>query len=103
MSRVLPVRSTREKIAFAELDIREKAWRFLNWQSRLVHPHPRQVNKAFGFDDLPAVRANREDVERLLASLAQGNDVNGYLSRDVEQGYCTRQEGRKSGRILTFS
>jgi hypothetical protein len=44
MVRELPTRSRREKDAFTALDVREKAWRFMNWQSRRIHPHPRQIN-----------------------------------------------------------
>lgn len=98
MVRVLPTRGKREKDAFAALDIREQAWRFLNWQSRLVHPHPREINIAEDFDGLPDVQANRILVDALLASLARGDDVTGHLSRDVTQGYCcSRRPGRKGG------
>ena len=97
MIRLLPTRSRREKDAFAALDIDEQAWRFLNWQSRLVHPHPRQVNVADGFDKLPAVHANRAAVDALLDKLARGDDVGGHLSKDVMQGYCIHPPGRKDG------
>ncbi len=97
MLRVLPTQSRREKDVFAALDIHEQAWRFMNWQSRLVHPHPRQVNKAKGFDNLPAVQANRSGVEALLADLAQSNEVNAHLSHDMMQGYCIHPPGRKDG------
>lgn len=93
----LPTRSTREKDAFAALDMPEQAWRFMNWLSRGVHPHPRQINKARDFDDLPSVRANKPRVEVLLASLARGDDVNTHLSRDVGQGYCLHPPDRKDG------
>ncbi len=93
----LPTKSRREKEAFAALDVREQAWRFLNWQSRLVHPHPRQLNKAVGFDDLPAVQAHKSNVEALLANLVRGDDVNAHLSYDVMQGYCLHRPGRKDG------
>ena len=69
----------------------------MNWQSRLVHPHPRQVNKAGGFDSLPAVQANQSGVEALLASLSRGDDVNAHLSDKVMQGYCIHRPGRKDG------
>lgn len=97
MVRVLSARSRRERDTFAALDVREQAWRFMNWQSRLVHPHPRQINKANGFDDLPAVQANRPGVEALLANLARGDEVNAHLSHDVVQGYCLHPPGRKDG------
>ncbi len=97
MVRMLPTRGGREKDAFAALDVHEQALRFMNWQSRLVHPHPRQVNKASGFDSLPAVQANRSGVEALLASLARGDDVNAHLSDKVMQGYCIHPPGRKDG------
>ena len=97
MARVLPTRSRREKDAFAALNLDEQAWRFMNWQSRLVHPHPRQVNRANGFDSLPAVQAKRQEIEGLLASIAQGNEVTAYLSRDTLRGYCLHPPGRKSG------
>ncbi len=97
MVRILPTRSRREKDAFAALDVDEQAWRFLNWQSRLVHPHPRQVNVADGFDDLPAVRANRAAVDALLGSLARGDDVRGHLSKGVMEGYRIHPLGRKDG------
>ncbi|MGB8843468.1 MAG: hypothetical protein WCC64_20625 [Aliidongia sp.] len=95
--RVLPTRSRRERDAFAALDVSEQAWRFMNWQSRLIHPHPRQINKANGFDDVPAVRSNRPAIQALLESLAQGDVVNAHLSRDVMQGYCLHPPGRKDG------
>ncbi|MGD0108567.1 MAG: hypothetical protein ABSC06_31685 [Rhodopila sp.] len=98
MVRVLPTLSEQEKNAFRLLDAQEQAWRFMNRQSRLVHPHPRQINKANGFDDLPAVQANRPGVEALLASLARGDDVNAHLSQDVMQGYYLHPPGRKDGR-----
>ncbi len=97
MVRVLPTRSTRERDAFAALGVGEQAWRFMNWQSRLVHPHPRQVNRAVGFDGLPAVRAKRDDIEALIAGISRGDDVNGYLSHDVKQGYCLHPPGKKDG------
>lgn len=97
MARMLPTRSEREKDAFAALDVHEQAWRFMNWQSRFVHPHPRQINKANGFDDLPAVRANRPDVDALLASLARGDEVNAHLSDKIMKGYCLHLPGRKDG------
>ena len=97
MVRVLPTRSSREKDAFARLCVDEQAWRFLNWQSRLVHPHPRQVNKAEGFDNSPIVQTNRPSIEALLTSLARGDNVNSHLSHDIMQGYCTRPPGRKHG------
>lgn len=97
MVRELPTRSGREKNAFTALDVQEQAWRFMNWQSRRVHPHPRQINKANGFDDLPAVQANRPGVEALLASLARGDEVNAHLSDLVMQGYCLHPPGRKDG------
>lgn len=97
MVRVLPTHSTREKNAFAALDVGEQAWRFLNWQSRLVHPHPRQVNVADGFDNLSAVQANRKAIYSLLDRLALGGDVTGHLSRKVMQGYCIHKNGRKDG------
>ena len=97
MMRVLPTRSTRERDAFAGLDVGEQAWRFMNWQSRLVHPHSRQMNKAVGFDDLPVVRAKRHDVEALIAGITRGDDVNGHLSHDVKQGYCLHPPGKKDG------
>lgn len=93
----LPTRSKREKEAFSALDVNEQAWRFLNWLSRLVHPHPRQVNVASGFYDLPAVRDNRAAVEALLGSLARGDDVRGHLSKGVMEGYCLHPPGRKDG------
>jgi hypothetical protein len=98
MVRVLPTRSMREKEAFAALRIDEQAWRFMNWQSRLVHPHPRQVNKADGFDRLPTVLDNQREVEELIANIAQGDDVTGYLSEDIKQGYCLHPPGRKDGK-----
>lgn len=99
MVRVLPTRSDREKSAFAALNLDEQAWRFMNWQSRLVHPHPRQVNKADGFDDLPAVRANRQGVADLLTRIAHGHNVSDCFSRYVAaEGYCLHSSGRKDGR-----
>lgn len=97
MCRVLPTRSTREKEAFAALDVGEQAWRFLNWQSRRVHPHPRQVYEANGFESLPGVQKRRQEVDILLQSLMRGDDVNAYLSKDVEQGYCIHRGGKKDG------
>jgi len=97
MVRVLPTRSTREKNAFAALDVHEQTWRFLNWQSRLVHPHARQVNRANGFDSLPAVEANKSAVQELLARLARGDDVRTHLSQDVECGYSMHAPGQKGG------
>jgi hypothetical protein len=97
MARVLPTRSTREKVAFAALDVHEQAWRFLNWQSRLVHPHARQVNIADGFDSLPAVQANLPEIAALLGRISRGDDVGAHLSRDVMQGYCVHPPGRKHG------
>jgi len=97
MVRVLPTRSRQERDAFTALDVHEQAWRFMNWQSRLVHPHPRQINKANDFDDLPAVQANRPGIEALLASLARGDEVNAHLGHDVMQGYCLHPPGRKDG------
>ena len=97
MIRVLLTRSKREKEAFAALDVGEQVWRFLNWQSRLVHPHRRQVNVADGFNDLPAVQANRKVVDALLAKLSRGDDVTDHLSKDVKQGYCIHKNGRKDG------
>lgn len=97
MIRVLPTRSRRELSAFAALGVRDQVCCFMNWQSRLVHPHPRQVNKADGFDDLEAVQANRPSVEALLTGLGQGDDLNAHLSRDVAQGYCLPRDGRKGG------
>lgn len=99
MVRVLPTRSTREKEAFAALDVDEQAWRFMNWQSRLVHPHPRQVNIADGFDRLPAVQANLPEVAALLGRMASGDDLSVHLSRDVMlHGYSLHPAGRKHGR-----
>ena len=97
MNRILPTRSRREKDAFAALDVHEQTWRFLNWQSRLVHPHPRQVNVADGFDGLPGVRVNRAAVDALLGSLARGDDVRGHLSKGVMEGYRLHPPGRKDG------
>jgi len=97
MVRALPTQSRREKDAFAALDVHQQAWRFMNWQSRLVHPHPRQVNRATGFDDLPAVQANRTAVEALLTRLARGDEVSANLSYDVMQGYCLHPPGKKDG------
>jgi hypothetical protein len=87
----------REKDAFASLDVREQVWRFMNWQSRLVHPHPREVYRANGFDDLAIVQTNRFRVEALLASLALGGEVTAYLSNGIKQGYCLHSPGRKDG------
>jgi hypothetical protein len=97
MVHVLPTQSRREKTAFAALDLHEQAWRFMNWQSRLVHPHPRHVNKAIGFDSLPTVRTNRPAVEALLSSLVRGDEVDRHLSRDVSQGYCMHPAAQKDG------
>src|SRR5271165_2006274 len=97
MLRVIPTRSRREKDAFATLDLNEQAWRFMNWQSRLVHPHPRQVNKSDGFDSQQAVQTNRAHIEALLTRIARGDEVNAYLSDDVMQGYCIHPPGRKEG------
>ena len=97
MLRAIPTRSRREKDAFAALDVHEQAWRFMNWQSRLVHPHPRQVNKSDGFDSQPAVQANRLRVEALLTSIGRGDAVNAYLSHDAMEGYCIHPPDRKEG------
>ncbi|MBN9509764.1 MAG: hypothetical protein J0I21_11720 [Alphaproteobacteria bacterium] len=97
MVRALPVRSLREKKAFATLSLDEQTWRFMNWQSRLVHPHPRQVNKAVGFDCLPEVRANRQRVDALLGRIARGDDLSPHLSKRVCEGYRLRPPGRKDG------
>lgn len=98
MVRVLPPQSQREKDAFAKLDAREQALRFLNWQSRLVHPHSRQVNKSVGFDNLPGVQTNKHAVENLLAKIDVGDDVSMHLSENVMQGYCLHPPGNKDGR-----
>ena len=95
--RVLPTRSVREKDAFLKLELREQAWRFLNWQSRLVHPHPRKVYKALGFDEAPMVKQNRKAVEMLLAGIAQGEVVGRHLSKDITNGYCIHSLDRKNG------
>ena len=97
MLRVLPTRSNREKEAFAALDLQEQAWRFMNWQSRLVHPHRRQVNVAEGFYDTPATKANRTEVEWLLHCLQAGENVSAHLSDNVTQGYCIHTPGKKFG------
>ena len=98
MSRVLPTRSRKEKEAFAALDVHEQAWRFMNWQSRLVHPHPRQVNIADGFNNLPDVQAKLPQVAALLGSIHRGDDLSAHLSRDTRQGYCLHPPGRKNGK-----
>jgi hypothetical protein len=98
MQRLLPTRSRREKYAFAALPVDEQAWRFMNWLSRRVHPHPRQVNIAQGFFELPAVQANRNEVEALLAKISKGADLNPHLSEDVQEGYCLHPPGRKDGK-----
>ena len=103
MVRELPARSRREKDAFTALDVHEQAWRFMNWQSRRVHPHPRQINKANGFDDLPAMQANRPGVEALLASLARGDEANAHLSDLVMQGYCLHRAGQGARSCFTSS
>lgn len=97
MIRVLPTRGDREKSAFARLGVDEQAWRFMNWLSRAVHPHPREMNKACGFDDLRAVRDNKQSVEALLAGLALGDDVNGHLSGQIKDGYCLHSPDHKAG------
>lgn len=97
MLRAILTRSRREKDAFAALDVNEQAWRFMNWQSRLVHPHPREVNKSDGFDSQPAVQANRPYIEALLTSIARGDDVGAYLSDDVRNGYCIHLSNQKDG------
>ena len=98
MVRVLPTRSLQEKAAFAALDVQEQTWRFMNWLSRLVHPHPREVHKAVGFDELPDVQANQRQVGKLLDSIARGDNLIGNLSKDArEQGFCIHRANRKFG------
>jgi hypothetical protein len=97
MLRLLPTASRREKDAFAALGVDEQAWRFMNWLSRLVHPHPRQVAIAQGFDESPTVQANRRDVDVLLTKINNGGDLKAYLSEEVEEGYCLHRPGKKHG------
>ncbi len=97
MLRVLPMRSKRVKEAFATLDVHEQAWRFMNWQSRLVHPHPRQVNVARGFDDLKNVQEKLPEIVALLGKIERGEDLAAHLSNGCKQGYCLRPAGHKHG------
>jgi hypothetical protein len=97
MLRLLPTRGRREKDGFAALTVDEQAWRFMNWLARLVHPHPRQVAIAQGFDELPAVQSNRRDVDALLTKISRGCDLNARLSDDVNEGYCSHPPGKKHG------
>ena len=93
----LPTHSRREKQAFAALAVDEQAWRFMNWLSRLVHPHPRQLAIAQGFDELPDVQANRRDVDALRAKISAGGDLNLHLSNEIKKGYCLHPPGKKHG------
>ena len=93
----LPTRGLEEQEAFASLDIVEQTWRFLNWQSRLVHPHPRQIFHAAGFRTSTAFQLHREEVTSLLAKLAAGVDVGPHLSKGTREGYCFHRNNKKHG------
>ncbi len=100
MVQELPTRGPAEKAVFAALDVTEQAWRFLNWQSRLVHAHPRRVFRADGFDVALASHPRRTEVEALLARLTSAADVGPHLSKGIGEGYCLHSL-RKDGRTST--
>lgn len=97
MVRALPTRSRRDAEAFASLELRDMLVRFLAWESRLVHPHPRRVLRAQGLEQSRGFRDREADVRWLLGKIAAGIAVRPHLSDDVARGYVPRPAGRKVG------
>lgn len=93
MVRILPTRSERERQAFLALSTDEMLARFFNWQSRLVHPHPRRVLRAMGFSDSPEFAKHEPNIRYLSGKIAAGIDVRPHLSEDVKLGYEPREKG----------
>jgi hypothetical protein len=101
--RVLPIPDCSDRAAFAALPDHEQLVVFFNWQSRLIHPHRRQVYRSLGFHESEAYRANADAVNRLCGKLAAGLDVSPHLSRNVCVGYTLKPPLRKPGRDLDLT
>ena len=101
--RVLPIPGRSDREAFAALPDNEQLVVFFNWQSRLIHPHRREIYRSLGFHESDAYRANADAVNRLCGKLAAGVDVTPHLSRDVRVGYTAKPSQRKNGRDLDLT
>ena len=61
--------------------------RFINWRDRLVHSHPRKVEKSREMLTNPLYLARRNDVNLIFAKAAIGQDLGPHLSRNIKSGY----------------
>jgi hypothetical protein len=73
---------------------------YLNWMSRLIHPHRRRAHLSAEIRQNPIFARDEEDVRRLLAKLAAGMDVTPHLSRGVLVGFESKRGGRRKTQAI---
>lgn len=60
---------------------------FLNWSSRLVHPHARTVHVSRELSARAAFATYRTDLDRIIKKISDGTDVGPHLSKLIKYGY----------------
>jgi hypothetical protein len=61
---------------------------YLNWRNRLIPAQPRSVARSTMFSQYPVVVERSEAISKIIADIAEGNDLTKYLSRRVTTGFA---------------
>lgn len=69
---------------------------FLNWTSRLVHPHPRRTLLSREISANPLYKHNKTQVDNLIRKIVRGEDINNHLSQNIKVGYLSKKPIRKA-------
>jgi hypothetical protein len=68
---------------------------YLNWQSRLIEPRPRQVHTALPFDGNPITKERQAAIKSVIKDIETGRDLTKYLSRNVRIGFEVPRNPKK--------
>lgn len=68
---------------------------FINWLSRHVHPHPRNIFLSSELKSNPDFQKNIAQINKIIDKIKNGGDISPHLSRRVLTGYSLPQKTKK--------
>ena len=96
----IPIQNDNARESLSALTLPSLLIRYLTWRERIVHAHPRRVHKSSELSSNQAYSTRRNEIHRIFAKIAIGQDISPHLSRNVRYGYETPKQGRKGGRDI---
>jgi hypothetical protein len=79
----MPIKKAADRTTLASKTLGNAVIQYLTWQARLIRPRPRTVVIWPEVINSPHYTAYKEAVDRIAASLRQGDDMASYLSNQV--------------------